>query len=78
MTGLTEELKVELGNILDIDPSKIDSDTPLVTYGIDSLSYFTIAFQLEDKYGVNIFSVDNPAEMTVRKAAELIEKVRTR
>jgi acyl carrier protein len=70
---LREELIKQVSDILSMDPAKIDPEIPLIRYGMDSLTFFNVSYEFEDKYGINIFSEQMPTELTINKLVHLIK-----
>ena len=73
MTTL-ETLKKVINTTFDIDPTTLDADTPLLDYGLDSLSLAELLFVVEDEFRVD-FSETPKDVNTLADLARLIDQL---
>lgn len=73
MTTL-ETLKKVINTTFDIDPTTLDADTPLLDYGLDSLSLAELLFVVEDEFQVD-FSETPKGVNTLADLARLIDQL---
>ncbi len=69
-----KELIKKAAEVLKMDSAKIDPDTPLVTYGMDSLTFFNLSFELEEKYGINFIDEQVTMDTTINQLVNVISK----
>ncbi|NOY79385.1 MAG: acyl carrier protein [Kiritimatiellaeota bacterium] len=62
---------------LDIEPSEIDTDTPLAEYGVDSFLLLELIVALEELYDIKFEESDITAE-TLKSVASLTELIQTK
>lgn len=69
---LVKSLKAPIAQLVNIEPAQIDPNAPLVSYGLDSMTFFNLSFELEEKYGLNIMEEQVTMDVTLNQLAELI------
>lgn len=70
---ILQELRLMLGQMLQMGPSEFDVDTPLIDMGADSLLLFNAIQNIKDKYHVSIAISDIFQEVsTLRKLASFV------
>jgi acyl carrier protein len=80
-------LRVYVAKQYDLDPTKIDSKTPLISYG-DELNAVEVVMEVEDKYDITIpdelfmdknanESVGLYKDLTILKLVDMIERLKT-
>ena len=69
---IVKGLKAPIAQLVNIDQSQIDPDAPLVSYGLDSMTFFNLSFELEEKYGLNIMDEQVTMDVTLNQLAKLI------
>jgi acyl carrier protein len=74
---MRKEITERVSEILNIPVDKIKSDTPLIVYGMDSLSFFNVSFELEEKYGINVIEDKVSMDVTIDGLIDVITKKET-
>ena len=74
MTTL-DQLKQLLHEHYDVDPSTLDPETPLLEYGLDSLSLAELMFMVEEHFHVDFPSTQQDVE-TLKGLADVIDNLR--
>jgi acyl carrier protein len=69
------ELIKEIGEDMEIDPSKITDDGHFINdMGFDSMALLEVLATMEKKFGVTIPESEFPNIVTINKCAETVEK----
>lgn len=70
-----DQLKQLLHERFDVDPSTLDVETPLLEYGLDSLSLAELMFTVEEHFHVDFPSSQQDVE-TLKELADTIDNLR--
>lgn len=73
--NMLDELKQLLHERFDIDTSSLDPNTPLIEYGLDSLSLAELMFTVEEHFHVDFPSTQQDVD-TLKGLAEVIDGLR--
>ena len=76
MSSTLSELLELIHKTFDIDPTTIDPDQPLETYGLDSLSKAELMFAIEDRFGIE-YPEQYMAVATLSALAHVVTQLRS-
>ncbi len=69
-----KEIAARIAEILNMDASKINPSTPLIAYNMDSLTFFNVSFELEEKYGINLIEENVTMDVSLDGLIDVICK----
>lgn len=75
---LVEKIKVIIADILNVDPSTIQSDTTFESLGIDSLDMLEIIMKFEEQFGVEIADEQAAGITSIDDAAKKIQALKNK
>jgi acyl carrier protein len=73
---LVEKIKVIIADILNVEPSTIQSDATFESLGIDSLDMLEIIMKLEEQFGIEIDDEKAASITSIEDAARKIEEIK--
>lgn len=71
-TQVQEWLRSQLAMELEVSPGEIQIDTPILSYGVDSMQQVSMIARLEDQYGFRFASNPLDDHPTIQSLAEFI------
>ncbi|MFF3291733.1 acyl carrier protein [Streptomyces sp. NPDC003023] len=67
---VTERLRRVVAELLEMEPSELDTDVPLSAFGIDSMTSAVLVRDVEKSYGVSLPSGAFLGRLTLSEAAD--------
>lgn len=67
-------LRERIANILAIPAEQVQPEKTLFAYGLDSLTFFNLSYELEDKFGINFAEEPFPMDVTLKQLVVFVQE----